>query len=99
MLFSLNPSSNKHKSNNDWIDFMTIAPKYDYNTYKFDDELEIPYISFGISVNSFDLQIYLQELAFVGFEKLLSNILNSFFNNISFDLGILLDGGTINERR
>lgn len=99
MLFSLNPSSNKHQSNNDWIDFMTIAPKYDYNTYKIDDETEIPYISFGISVNSLDLQVYLQELAFVGFEKLLSNLLNSFFNNISFDLGILLDGGEINEYR
>lgn len=78
---------------------MTIAPKYDYNTYKIDDETEIPYISFGISVNSLDLQVYLQELAFVGFENLLSKLLNSFFNNISFDLGILLDGGEINEYR
>ena len=28
MLFSLNPSSNKHKSKSDWIDFLTIAPEY-----------------------------------------------------------------------
>ena len=93
MLCSLNPSSNLHKSHNDWIDFMTVAPNQDYNIYKIDDEIKIPYLSFGISVNSIELQTYLRELTFVGFEKLLSNLLYNFFNNISFDLSTLLEKG------
>lgn len=97
MLFSLNPSSNSHKSNNNWTDFITIAPKNDYNILKLEDELSIPYLSFGISVNSYKLQMYLRELAFIGFEKLLSNLLNNFFNNISFDLVTILEGGGKNE--
>lgn len=93
MLFSLNPSSNSHKSSNDWIDFMTIAPKDNYNVLDLEDEIKIPLLSFGISVNSDNLQIYLRELALIGFDKLLSNLLNIFFDNISFDL---LEGGVTN---
>jgi len=98
MLFSLNPSSNKHKSENNWIDFLTIAPKNSFNLYKTDDDDTIPYLSFGISVNSFKLQIYLRELSFIGFDKLLSNILSNFFKNIPFDISTLLEeGDKVNE--
>jgi len=93
MLYSLNPSSNKHKSKNDWIDFLTISPNNDFNICKLEEERKIPYISFGISVNDFNLQMYLRELAFIGFDKLLSNLLNSFFNYISFDMISIIGEG------
>jgi len=99
MLHSLNPSSNTHKSNNNWIDFMTIAPNDDYNIFKLDDEIKVPYLSFGISVNSIGLQTLLRELTFIGFEKLLSNLLKHFFKIIPFNISTLLEGGGQNENR
>lgn len=96
LLFSLNPSSNSHTSNADWIDFMTYAPKNDYNIMKLDDDIKIPYLSFGISVNSIILQTYLRELTFIGFEKTFSNLLNTFFSNIHFDIISLFEGSELN---
>lgn len=95
MLCSLNPSSNVHETKEDWIDFMTISPNNDNNIMKLNDDEKIPYLSFGISVNSYNLQTYLRELAFIGFDKLLSNLLNMFFNNISFNIDTLLEGSEV----
>lgn len=78
---------------------MTIAPNDDYNIFKLDDEIKVPYLSFGISVNSIGLQTLLRELTFIGFEKLLSNLLKHFFKIIPFNISTLLEGGGQNENR
>ena len=83
MLFSLNPSSNKHKSKSDWIDFLTIAPNIDCNKYYIEDEDEeryYPYISFGISVNSEAFQKTLRGITYIDFDKILSRFLKKFCN-------------------
>jgi len=91
MLFSLNPSSNNHKSDGDWIDFITITPQNRQNIMKLEEET-VPYISFGISVNSLKLQKYLRELAFIEFENLLSDFLEKFFEYVPFKIATLLGG-------
>lgn len=81
MLFSLNPSSNNHKSKSDWIDFITIAPNIDCNKYCMEDESEesyYPYISFGISVNSKAFQKTLRGMTYIDFDKILSRFLKKF---------------------
>lgn len=81
MLFSLNPSSNKHKSKSDWIDFLTIAPNIECNKYCIEEEGEeryYPYISFGISVNSTAFQKTLRGITYINFDKILSRFLKKF---------------------
>ena len=97
LLFSLNPSSNTHTSSRDWIDFLTIAPTNEQNVMKLEDDKRVPYLSFGISVNSISLQTYLRELAFIRFEKVLSNLLDKFFENSVFDINTLLERGELND--
>lgn len=92
LLFSLNPLSNKHKSKAGWIDFITIAPNIDCNKCKVDaeyDEQSMPYISFGISVNSIHFQNTIRGLAYAEFEKVLSRFMKKFFECISFDINVL----------
>lgn len=91
MLYSLNPSSNSHMSSRDWIDFLTIVPKNEKNICKIDSETLVPYLSFGISVNNVKLQVYLRELGFIGIEGPLTELLNSFFECIPFDISTLLE--------
>ena len=79
------------------IDFLTIAPTNEQNVMKLEDDKRVPYLSFGISVNSISLQTYLRELAFIRFEKVLSNLLDKFFENSVFDINTLLERGELND--
>lgn len=93
MLCSLNPSSNKHVSKGGWIDFITIAPNIDCNKYldRSDiDENSLPYISFGISVNSENFQSIIRSAAYMEFDKILSRFMHKFFMSIPFDLNDLV---------
>lgn len=86
LLFSMNPSSNSHNSAHDWIDFLTYVPQNTQNVYVVSDEARYPYISFGISVNSVKLQNYMRELTFLGFDKVLTKIIQNFFDSVRFDI-------------
>ena len=89
MLFSLNPSSDNHRSKGDWKDFLTISPNLECNRFidkNNCDELTFPYISFGISVSSSKFQDILRGIAFIGFERILGRALKDFFDNIPFKI-------------
>lgn len=97
LLFSLNPSSNKHKSKSDWIDFITIAPKIECNKYihkkEYYEEEVLPYLSFGISVNCIHFQRVLRDLAYFNFENVICKILEEFYKILSLDFEELLEQG------
>ncbi len=100
LLFSLNPSGNNHEIKEYWKDFITIAPKCDFNECKkiVDDETVLcPYITFGITVNSDNFQEIIRNLSYIGFEKILVKLFTKFFNNIPYRIEHInhINGGNI----
>ena len=97
LLYSLNPSSNKHKSLSDWIDFITVAPKTECNKYIYEKEYYeqevLPYLSFGISVNCIHFQRVLRNLAYFNFESVICKILEEFYKISLVSFEELLEQG------
>lgn len=93
LLCSLNPSFNTHKSKNDWIDFITIAPNVECNIYKYTkdyENFEVPILSFGISVNSTRFQDIIRGMAYVGFDKIVSRLLEEYYDISNYNIENLL---------
>lgn len=93
LLHSLNPSYNTHKSKNDWIDFITIAPNIECNIFRYlkdYENFEVPILSFGISVNSTRFQDIIRGMAYVGFDKILSRLMKEFYDISYYSIDDLL---------
>lgn len=85
LLFSLNPSSNNLKKEDDWLDFLTIAIADDYNTYKIEDGVNVlkyPCLSFGITVNNTFAQDIIRYLSYNKFEKIIHMLFLKFIKTI-----------------
>lgn len=88
-LHTLNPSSNNIEKKEKWLDFLTIAPNEKFNIYnkKNDDErIDYPCITFGITVNNVRFQEIIRNLAYIGFDVILSQIFFKFFEVIPYNI-------------
>ena len=88
-LHTLNPSSNNIEKKEKWLDFLTIAPNEKFNIYnkKNDDErVDYPCITFGITVNNVRFQEIIRNLAYIGFDVILSQIFFKFFEVIPYNI-------------
>lgn len=95
LIYTSNEEKCQKKLNKKWKDFITVVPKFDKNVYvkKVNQHTKkrMPFITFGVTINSFDHQWLLQCMDFCGIDKYLSLWIQRYCEVFKLDIDSFLN--------
>ena len=95
LIYTSNEEKCQKKLNKKWQDFITVVPKFDKNVYvkKVNQHTQkrMPFITFGVTINSSNHQWLLQCMDFCGIDKYLSLWIQRYCEVFKLDIDSFLN--------